>query len=369
LASNKNIPAMTENLAPEVFEFYVTHQEEIDQNIQKFFSEQPNKLRHDADLENKGARHLIGNPLSMRFSSFTYRNPTLADMQLQTIIGKFNRHRPAELAEFPLEDKKFGWKPISKNSNFKSNSMNNLLSELKTALQPNENSAPYLEYTAAGRENYLITEPTIQIGEGDMIKLRHPSVSFRTTFHTNMMEAAKDWRVKTNTRKFDWKKKSFDVLDSPNNATFAQASKVNEKPIDKIFENRKSYSLLNVTPKNQMKKLKLPRQELSLGNPQDSKVKSSRLESETSGTQLIEDSFKIPIRDGEEGTPRTRVLHALKPVVNLKTNASEGSVGNPKTTTTKASSDNRLLMNGNSFSHLKASIRAHRGRQQPSYAH
>ena len=79
MAGNKNIPRLTEALAPEVFEFYIRHQEEIDKNIQHFFADQPDRYDEYLEYDSGKDRPLIGNPIAVNFSSFTYRPPTLAD--------------------------------------------------------------------------------------------------------------------------------------------------------------------------------------------------------------------------------------------------------------------------------------------------
>lgn len=361
MAGNKNIPRLTEALAPEVFEFYVRHQEEIDKNIQHFFADQPDRYDEYLEYDSGKDRPLIGNPIAVNFSSFTYRPPTLADNQLQVIAEKYNRNRPVEVGEFLLEEKKVTGKKNQQKVLFKSNSMKHLLSEIKSALQSGGKISPSAEYQVGeegGKEPRLLTEPPPDRLSPNAAATQ--SVSFRTTFHQNMIEAAKDWRISTNPVKFSWKKKSMDTSQSAallrETATKLGETNHSERP----FENRKSHSFLNITPSNYAPKINFSRMERSVGNPVDSKIKSSRLESEHSGTQLIEDSFKMPLRLPVGETPTSRDLPSLKMRLQ-KTNASEESELHPQTTTTKTSSHPRLLIGGKSLSHLRANINTYHG--------
>src|SRR3990167_4921152 len=358
MASNKNIQALTEKLAPEVFEFYIIHQDEIDKNIMQYFAKEPNSQFDAIELEQAKNGHFIGNPLSLNLCSFTYRPQNQADVQLKSIIDKFNRNRPCELGDFLLEEKKVTSKPLLNRPAFKSNSMTNLLTDLKTALKPKPKLSSRLEYGSMSTEAHspqgagLMTEPPSDFYIPVRATKELPSVSFRTTFHLNMLEAAKDWRLSTNPAKLSWKKKSVDAIDSPDTAF---SPELPPKSKEQLFQNRKSHSFLNITASNYASKPKVSRHERSLGNPQDSKFRSSRLESETSGTQLIEDSFKLGLKHVESSTHDNKTLPKLNHT-HLKTNASEESEAHPQTITTKDSSRPALRVGGKSLSHLRTNI-------------
>lgn len=383
LAGNKNIPRLSEALAPEVFEFYVRHQAEIDKNIQHFFADEGSRYDEYLEPGNIKDESLIGNPVSVHFSSFTYRPLTLADKQLAIIAEKYNKNRPVEVDEFLLEEKKMTAKKNVQKVAFKSNSMRHLLRDIKNSLQPTP-AAEYQTDQQGVKAFRLLTEPTqetpllaSEIGTG--------SVSFRTTFHQNMLKAAKDYKITTNSaNSTSQNKRSPDIPSTVQiPAQKAQTHSEHNKPLltsERLLTNRKSHSFLNTTASNMTINAVYSRGERSVGNPNDTRGKYSRVESEQSKTLGVEDSFKIHAKyaAGETGGEKDKLPESRNDEIKLprmrllKTNASQESEANPPTTTTKTSSRPQLIGAGKSLSHLRAKINDYHGgtsgKLQPAFS-